>query len=479
MFSKVQGINYINNNYRYKKFNEKRKDYLLTTDFSTHIFLTKEEFKSLKRGKITNQFLFEELEKKGFILTQNNINLILNLIQKRYSFLDNATSLHIVVPTSRCNLGCTYCFATPDFIGEDKSKTDMNSNTAKKTIEFIMESPSKASTIEFTGGEALVRFDLIQEMVLYAKELNKKYKKDLQFTIVSNLNLMNEEIATWLIENEVSICTSLDGTKEIHNTNRHVRIDKENKNHSIKTFDSVIYWIEKINQMYKEKNLDKNVPALLTTTKHSLGKSKEIIDLYQKLGINSIYLRSMGHIGRATSKENKPNEYSFDEFKKHYKEALEYINKLKHNNPQIYDVANQQFETKILKQKPAFNVDFESPWGAATGSLTYFSNGDIYACHEAIGKKEFKLGNIYTHNFKTLFQTKETSFTILSSIIEANPFFDRYVYKPYAGISPIENYFQYKKLQVHPKKTMKYHEVDFFSSEIFNQLYLDWRTTKK
>lgn len=471
MFSKKEGIDYILNFIRFKKFDKRNNVYLITTDFSTHQFVTKEEFKQIKRKKITSKKLFNNLENTGIILTSNNINSVLVEIKKRYSFLENATSLHIVVPTSRCNLGCTYCFATPDFIGEDKSKTDMTPEIATKTIEFIFNTPSSSVTIEFTGGEALVRFDLVQQMVLEAKELNKKYKKNLQFSVVTNLSLMTKEIALWLIENDVSICTSLDGTKAIHDANRHVRIDKENKNQSIKTYDNVVYWIKEINQIYKEKGMDIRIPALLTTTKNSLGKSKEIIDLYQELENDSIYLRSMGHIGRANLKSNKPNEYTFEDFKKHYTQALNYINELKKTNPKINDIMNEQFKTKILERKPTYNVDFESPWGAATGSLTYFSNGDIYACHEAIGKDEFKLGDIFEHNFQTLFKTKETNFTILSSIIEANPFYDRYVYKSFSGMSPIENYFQYNKIQVHPKKTMKYHEADFFSNEIFNQLY--------
>ena len=479
MFLKIQGIDYIPNYIRYKKFDKKNNIYLITTDFSTHIFLKKEEFKQFKRKKITDKKLYQNLEKLSIIITPNNIKNTLKLIQKRYSFLDNATSLHIVVPTSRCTLGCTYCFASPDFINEDKTKTDMTLKIAKKTIEFIMQTPSKASTIEFTGGEALIRFDLVQEMVNYAKILNQKFKKDLKFTIVTNLSLMNKEIANWLIDNNVSICTSLDGTKEIHDANRHIRIDKKNQDNSIKTFEKVVYWIKEINQIYTKKNIKKKVPALLTTTKNSLGKSKEIIDIYTSLGIENIYLRSMGHIGRATLKKNKSNEYSFEQFKTHYKEALKYIQELQKINPNIQDIANEQFKNKIIKQEPSYNVDFESPWGAATGSLTYFSNGDIYACHEAIGKKDFKLGNIHTHNFKTLFQTKETNFTILSSIIEANPLYDRYVFKPFSGTSPIENYFKFKKIQVHPKKTMKYHEADFFSQEIFNQLYKKWKLENK
>ena len=79
---------------------------------------------------------------------------------------------------------------------------------------------------------------------------------------------------------------------------------------------------------YKNKKIKANVPALLTTTRNSLGNSKEIIDLYRYLGVEQIYLRSMGHIGRATNENNKPNEYSFDEFKKHYSQALEYFKEL-------------------------------------------------------------------------------------------------------------------------------------------------------
>ncbi len=466
MFKQVENNDYISNFYRYKLFNKKTKTYLLTSDSGAFCFLNSQEFRQLKRGTITSQKTYQLLEEKGIIISKNNIKKTQLQMGTRYSFLQNGCSLHIVIPTARCNLGCDYCFADPSEIHAPKGENDMDETTAKKTVEFILNSPSSAITIEFTGGEPLARFDLVKIMVEHAQKLNKKLKKDLRFSIVTNLSLMNISIMEFFIEHNINICTSLDGPKQLHNKHRiiHAKQGKE-----IGTFDTVIHWMKTINQEYKKRNINNKVYALMTITKDSLNYSKEIIDTYLELEIEMVDIRAMMYVGRITEENNKQYLYEYKDFITFYQKCLDYIKELQKKGIEIEDRMTHLYTKKILTGKPQYHTDYESPWGAGISALTYHSNGHIYCCHEALGNDDFLLGNVH-QQWLELFQTKEMAFTIMSSMLERNPQCDRCVYKPYCSTSPIENISSQKDINFRPSKTIRHHETHFHCEREFNKI---------
>lgn len=468
MFEKRENVDYIQNFYRFKRY--KKDTYLLTTDDGNFIFVNKSSLKQLRRGKIVDDVTYGHFEKNEIILTKKNIHKVVKNTAKRYAFLVNGTSLHIVIPTSRCNLNCSYCFATPDKIDADKKVTDLDEQTARKIVEFIFKTPSDAITIEFQGGEAIARFDLLKLMTLYAKELNEKYKKQLHITMTTNLTLFNDEIANWLVDNGVTICTSLDGPKEIHDKNR---IIQGAKGKEIGTYDKVVYWIDKVNKLYKEKNIDKKVNALMTITKYSLPYHKEIIDEYMKHNLNVLDIRSLTMVGKAVDEEGNHLSYSFKEYEEFYKKCIKYINEIQKKDHRVVERIRDMFVTKILEKTPTYHTDYESPCGAATGQITYHSNGDIYTCHEALGRDEFKLGNVYEDTWSSVFRKEETSKAILNSMLEANVKCDRCAYKPYCGTCMVENFYQFGKFNYYPTKTPKHHETIMQCDSIFNQILRD------
>ncbi len=466
MFEKKEGIDYISNYYRHQLYDKKNKLYLITTDEGSFIFLNSSAFRQLKKGKIIDEKLYSSLLTKTIIVSEDNFNYIVEKTSQRYSFLGNGTSLHIVIPTHRCNLSCTYCFASAAKMTDAIEKTDLNEHTALKIIEFIMKSPSKAITIEFQGGEATVRFDILQKMTNHARKLNEKYNKDLNITVVSNLTLMTEEKANWLIDNNVTICTSFDGPKQVHDKNRYIHA-KDNK--EIGTYDTVSYWIKKLNELYKLKNVDEKVNALITITKHSLPYHKEIIDEYIKHNVNFVDIRALTEVGRVV--EDTPDIlYTKEDFIKFYEKSMQYINELSKKGIKVTERIKELYEIKILENKPGYHTDFESPCGAATGQITYFSDGNIYTCNEALGRDEFKIGNVFADKWSDIFKRKETSKAILNSMLEQNVKCDRCTYKPYCGTCMVENYYHLGKFNYYPTKTAKHHETIYQSKLIFDPL---------
>lgn len=464
MFIKTDGVDYITNFYRFEKYDKKDNIYLLTTDTSEFIFLNSPSFNYFRKGKILDEDTYNLLLEKGFIITEKNIKSIVDKTRDRYSFLANGTSLHIVIPTSRCNLGCNYCFASPDPIDANKDEKDLDEKTALRIIEFILNSPSHAITIEFQGGEAIARFDLVQKMADYAKELNRTLKKDLRLTIVSNLTLMNDDIVNWLVDNDITICTSLDGPKIVHDANRIIHVKNGNE---IGTYERVIYWIDRINKICENKRKKWKINALMTITKQSLPYYKEIIDEYVRLGLNLVDIRSLTVVGKAAEKDT-PFDYTFDEFTQFYDNSIKYIKELTKSGIYVNERMNMMYAQKILENKPTYHTDFESPCGAATGQIVYHSNGDIYTCHEALGRDEFKLGNVHQDKWKNIFTREETSKAILNSMLESNVKCDRCVYKPYCGTCMVENFYNFGKFNYYPTKTGKHHETIMQCTKIFD-----------
>ena len=161
------------NNYRFKKFGNK---YFITTDHGSYCILSNQEFNGLKRNNISEK-LKDKLEEKEIILTDANMNEAVRLTRNRNSFLFQGASLHIVVVTLRCNMNCIYCHASSK--PADKKEFDMDKETAKATVDFIFQTPSKGITIEFQGGEPLLNWGVVKYVIEYAQEKNKQAKKKL------------------------------------------------------------------------------------------------------------------------------------------------------------------------------------------------------------------------------------------------------------------------------------------------------------
>jgi len=420
-------MDYLINNYRSKKFGNK---YFVTTDHGSYCVLSIDEFKKLKQNNISGD-LKDKLEEKEIILTEGNMDESVRLTRKRKSFLFSGTSLHIVVVTLRCNMKCVYCHASSK--SRDKKGFDMDKKIAKKTVDFIFQTPSKAITIEFQGGEPLLNWDIIRYVIEYAQQKNKKAMKDLLVTIVTNLTEMDEEKMDYLIKHNVDICTSLDGPKELHDNNRKY-IRGSNYGHVVK-------WIKRFKEEYKKKGVqNRRINALVTLTRKSLNYPRRIVDEYVKLGLSNIHLRFLNRLGVA--KIAWPDiDYSVKEYLDFWKKSVKYIGKLKKDGKDINERMVGIIFNKINNEVDPNYLDLRSPCGAVIGQLTYNYNGDIYTCDEArmIGDDLFLIGNVKKDNYKEIVTCEKACATVAASINDQYVC-DQCTYKPYCGICPVCNY---------------------------------------
>lgn len=404
------------NTVRTKKIGSK---YLLVDDCGKWHALSKEEYFSFRKGSMSDK-LFEELEKKGMIITENNKEQVVKNWRDKKRFVFQGTSLHIVVVTLRCNHKCIYCQASS--VPMHAKEYDMSTETAKATLDFIFQGPSKAITIEFQGGEPLVNFEVVKFIIEYAKELNKKHKKSLRFSLVTNLSLMTHEILDYLIKNKVGLCTSLDGPEIVHNKNRAYTQGN--------SFELTKKWVKKI--------LEKHyISALITTTQQTFPYYKEVVDTYKELGLKKIWMRPVNKIGTA-GKIWKTIGYTPEEFFEFWKNCLDYIVQ---NKLEMPDIFTQFLLRKILTRYDPRYLDLMSPCGAAIGQIAYNHDGDIYSCDEARMIKEdmFKLGNVNENTYKEIMTSDQVRGLVKASVNDCLAC-DSCVYKPFCGVCPVCSY---------------------------------------
>jgi len=404
----------LRNFYRKKKLGD---NYLLTNDTGSHIVLSAKEYKAFLKDP--GKQLAKRLIDAGMIATESNILDIKEKLKKRYSFLKQGPSLHIIITTLRCDLKCRYCHASSKPM--TKVEYDMDEGTARNVVDMILKSSSENITIEFQGGEPLLNFDVIRFITKYIQKKNK----NIMLTIVTNLTQMDQEKLDFLIKNKIAICTSLDGPKFLHNKQR-------------QGYSHVVKWISIIQKIYKEKKIDHTrLNALVTITKDSLKYPKEIINEYRSHGFKMIHLRALNNLGNAKKIQNM--SYTATEFIEFWKEAMDYILEL--NKKELFvERKTLVILKKIFDDYDPGYTDLRSPCGAVTGQLVYNHDGSVFTCDEGrmVEEELFRIGSVLD-NYADI-TTNETSCSIIAASINDTQFCNKCAYKPYCGLCPVLNY---------------------------------------
>ena len=428
VFPQTMKKEYLNNFYRVFKFDDEH--FLVTTDHGAWVVLNSDEFRLLRTHMAhTDPFLFNILEEKGIVVTEDNVEKISELLRRRYHFLFYGPTLHIIVVTFRCNMKCIYCHSNSKPI--DAKEWDMDEDTAKSVVDFIMSSPANSLVIEFQGGEPLANFDIIKFIIEYAKEKSKEKNKKILFSLVTNLTMMDEEKLEFLKKHRImGLATSLDGPKEVHDKNRRYV-------NGSGTYEDVVYWIKRIKTEFK---YDFNLNAMPTITRYSLPYWKEIIDTYIDLGFNFVWFRFLNNLGFAHSLWKKIG-YTSEEFLNFYKNGLNYLFEL---NKSKKNILSEVFATiigrKIMNVEDPMFVDMQSPCGAAIGQLLYDHKGNIFTCDESkIVGDTFKIGNVKMSSIRDVIS--HPNVVALMNISSKYPLLcDSCPWAPYCGICPVHYY---------------------------------------
>ncbi len=420
------------------RFREIGGEVLLTGFLGEWVFVTRDQFKDLVRGVLEpGSALHEKLAARGFIRSRMDVAKSAESLRHKKRFLNYGPNLHIMVVTLRCNETCVYCHASRADM--DAVHTDMTPEIAEKSVDLMLQSTSPSVTLEFQGGEPLVNFPVMKHMIEYALTKNRAYGKELGFTMVSNLALMDDEKLAYLVERKVQICTSIDGPEALH---KKQRLLVAGNSHA-----EAVRWIERINAAYIKLGLDPtlyHVEALLTTTREALKYPREIVDTYVGLGCRAIFLRPVDPFGFA-GRTAKTVEYDRAAYRDFYEAAVEHILGLNRKGEQVLERYAAIFLTKILSGDDPNFLDIRSPGGSAIGALAYNHDGKVFSSDEGrmiheMGDSMFLLGDVRTSTYRDLMKHPTVRALVLSSIREVQPDCANCTYAPYCGIQPEHNY---------------------------------------
>jgi His-Xaa-Ser system radical SAM maturase HxsB len=303
---------------------------------------------------------------------------------------------------------------------------------ADKAINFVFKSPAPAIKIEFQGGESLLNFDLIRHIVTEVEKRNSSERRNLAFVIATNLSVLSDEMLNFCLEHNIFISTSLDGPEDLHNLNR----PKAGNNSNQITIDG-------IRRARAALGLDR-VSALMTTTKASLPRVREIIDEYVSQGFNAIFLRSLSPYGFAV-KTGCFDGYDSQEWLDFYCAGLDHIIDLNKKGLFFVEQYTAIILQKMLTPYGTGFVNLRSPAGIGIAGIIYNYDGDVYPSDEArmkaeMGDKIFRMGNLLTDSYEQMMLSSELLTPLEESIAEAVPMCEECAFLPYCGSDPDYHY---------------------------------------
>jgi His-Xaa-Ser system radical SAM maturase HxsB len=413
---------------------------LLTNDWGHHVLLPEADFARWRDGTVApGSALAVELQAKGFLRDRMDFASLARDHRARTGFLSRpGPGLHIAVVTLRCNHKCVYCHSAA--VGPERPGVDMSPETVEKVMDLACRSAAPSFTLEFQGGEPLLNWPAVRRFCELAAERNARDGRGIRLALVSNLSLMDEEKLEFLLEHEVSLCTSLDGPEDLHERNRillgggaHAR---------------AAAWLRRLAARAEPRRAPRRrvfkPSALMTTTRFSLGRGREIVDEYLALGLEDIYLRPLSPIGHAKRAWTTIG-YGAGEYVRFYRETLDYILERNRGGADFSERAAVVLLTKILRRADPGHVDLRSPCGAVVAQIAYNHDGRVFTCDEGRmvaqrGDALFQVGDAGASGWNDIVRSPACRVLAAASALEGQPACSRCAYKPYCGLCPVHNY---------------------------------------
>ncbi len=320
------------------------------------------------------------------VIVKNDVHL--GFSQKQ---IVKAMCLHIA---HDCNLRCKYCFAgTGEFHGE---RMFMKPETGKKALDFLIARSGNRRNLEVDlfGGEPLMNFEAVKEIVAYGRALEKEHGKQINFTITTNGVALNDEVIDYLNEEMYNIVISLDGRKEIHDALRPTPNGKG-------SYDIIAENAKKL----VERRGGKEYYIRGTFTSKNLDFTKDVEHMAE-LGFDRVSLEPVVLPGESPY---ALLESDLERVLSEYDTLASFLWEREQKGKHIVffhfmiDLGNGPCLKKRI-----------SGCGAGSEYVAVTPEGDIYPCHQFVGEDGFKMGSVLTGEFDEEMQTRFLGCNILT-----------------------------------------------------------------
>ena len=312
----------------------------------------------------------KELTREGRLFTRDVFEPMIDQVKQRKTVV-KALCLHIA---HDCNLACKYCFAEE---GEYHGRRALMSyEVGKKALDFLIASSGNRRNLEvdFFGGEPLMNWQVVKDLVAYGREQEKIHNKHFRFTVTTNGVLLNDEIQDFINKEMDNVVLSLDGRKEINDNMRPFRNGKG-------SYDLIV---PKFQKLADSRNQERYY-VRGTFTRNNLDFSNDVLH-FADLGFKQMSIEPV------VGDESDP--YAIRE----------------EDIPKICEEYDRLAKIMIEREKEGkgfnffhFMIDLEggpcvskrlSGCGSGTEYLAVTPWGDLYPCHQFVGQEEFLMGNV-------------------------------------------------------------------------------------
>lgn len=338
-----------------------------TEEEITELAGSEEALRELVQGAIDD---IVQLKQEGALFTKDIYEEYIKDFKQR-STVVKALCLHIA---HDCNLACKYCFAEE---GEYKGRRALMSyEVGRKALDFLIASSGNRKNLEvdFFGGEPLMNWQVVKDLVAYGREQEVLHNKKFRFTLTTNGVLLSDEIMEFANREMSNVVLSIDGRKEINDSMRPSRNGK----------GSYELILPKFKKLAESRNQN-NYYVRGTFTHNNLDFSEDVKHLAD-LGFKQISVEpvvAQPEEGYAIREEDLP--VLFEEYDRLAKLMLEYKKEGKDFNffHFMIDLTGGPCVAKRL-----------SGCGSGTEYLAVTPWGDLYPCHQFVGMPEYLMGNV-------------------------------------------------------------------------------------
>ena len=312
----------------------------------------------------------KELTREGRLFTRDVFEPMIDQVKQRKTVV-KALCLHIA---HDCNLACKYCFAEE---GEYHGRRALMSyEVGKKALDFLIASSGNRRNLEvdFFGGEPLMNWQVVKDLVAYGRQQEKLHDKHFRFTVTTNGVLLNDEIQEFINQEMDNVVLSLDGRREVNDAMRPFRNGKG-------SYDLIV---PKFQKLADSRNQERYY-VRGTFTRNNLDFSNDVLH-FADLGFKQMSIEPV------VGDESDP--YAIRE----------------EDIPKICEEYDRLAKLMIEREKEGkgfnffhFMIDLEggpcvskrlSGCGSGTEYLAVTPWGDLYPCHQFVGREEFLMGNV-------------------------------------------------------------------------------------
>ena len=313
-----------------------------------------------------------ELERSRQLFTPDNFEDMAGTLKARSGNVIKALCLHVA---HTCNLNCSYCFASQGkYHGE---RALMSFEVGKRAIDFLIENSRSRHNLEvdFFGGEPLMNWDVVKQIVAYARSVEKEHNKNFRFTLTTNGMLVDDEVIEFSNREMSNVVLSLDGRKEIHDA---TRVDYAGRG----SYDVIVPKFLK----FVEARGNKNYYMRGTFTHRNPDFLKDVLHMAD-LGFREL---SMEPVVASPDDPMALTPEDIETVKEQYEQlAVEMLRRDREGRGFIF------YHYMIdLDDGPCIYKRI-SGCGSGTEYMAVTPWGDLYPCHQFVGEESYKLGNIF------------------------------------------------------------------------------------